>query len=263
MRRFFVVSAVLGVMVTAAPTAQAAPPQRPGPSADIRPVVWFPPYDVARKPVVGTTVNAEVVVGNDGPSDAEDARVTVSLPPNLAFATAQRCQIEGSEAFCSLGRIPSGYSTTVRVGIEAIDPGPATVVAEATSASPDPYRWNDTDASTITVLDPTWVDVSIIGRTISTLAWDLELSNGGPGPATEVVVEVENARLMASAPGGSCEVGGARCTIPSIAVGERAVIPAVVVDPTRVVRASARPREIDHDPADNETTMSHSGRLPV
>ena len=147
----------------------------------------------------GQAISWTVTVGNAGPSDAQGATVTDTLPSGLTGVTATgpggACSVSATAVTCAVGTVANGSSATVTVSATV---GPDTVgtlhnSATVTSSTTDPDTTNNTGTSDTTATRDADVSVTKVfsgssavpGRTVR---WTIAAGNAGPSTATGVVV---------------------------------------------------------------------------
>lgn len=150
--------------------------------------------------IPGEPATWDVVVTNDGPSEATAVSLDDALPVGLTVVRATSSDPEVSCSVsdvvgCTRGVLPAGASFTVSV-TGTIDPGVTgnlvnTATVSSTTADTDPA--NDT-ATASTPLEPranVAIDKTEISGTVvpgEAVAWQLTLTNAGPSTATDLVV---------------------------------------------------------------------------
>jgi uncharacterized repeat protein (TIGR01451 family) len=98
----------------------------------------------------------QIVVRNNGPSDASGVVVADTTPDGLTFlSNTGSC----TSAFpCSLGTVPAGQSRTIGAGFylpaDYAGPDPISNTASVTTTTPDPNGANDTSTVTTQVVPP-------------------------------------------------------------------------------------------------------------
>jgi uncharacterized repeat protein (TIGR01451 family) len=166
----------------------------PIPRADLELTKTAPPGAV----VPGGTVTFRLDVVNNGPTAAEAATVTDTLPAGLTFESGSPgCAASGAVVTCQLGTVAPGATATVSLTVQAAAGAAGqtlTNVASAASTTPDPIASNNDDTDAIEVRPPS-ADLSI-AKTASAdtveaggaVGFTLDLENNGPDPAEAVVV---------------------------------------------------------------------------
>ncbi|WP_183342386.1 DUF11 domain-containing protein [Conexibacter arvalis] len=147
--------------------------------------------------IPGTNISYQLVVRNDGPDTAVNARVTDALPAGLTFVSATPgCSANGQDVTCAIGDLPAGNSRTFTVTASvgsALDAGMLENTATTTSDTSDPNRDNNRDTERVPV-EPR-ADLEIVKRALSDrvvpgrqIAYELIVVNHGPSPARAVTV---------------------------------------------------------------------------
>jgi uncharacterized repeat protein (TIGR01451 family) len=151
-------------------------------------------------PVVGTNVTFNVVVYNDGPSDATGVLAYDLLPPGVVYLSHTTTvgiyvPITG---LWTIGNIPSGQSRTMTITVATTLTAGPTVVNTATveGIENDPNPNNNIDDEPITIRSG--ADLQIVKTVNNTLpkigeviAFTLVVTNNGPESANGVVVTDE------------------------------------------------------------------------
>ena len=147
----------------------------------------------------GEAINWTLTVGNAGPSDAQGATVTDTLPSGLTGVTATgpggACSVSATAVTCAVGTVADGSSATVTVSATV---GPDTVgtlhnSATVTSSTADPDTTNNTGTFDTTATRNADVSVTKLFSGSSavpghTVRWTIAAGNAGPSTATGVVV---------------------------------------------------------------------------
>lgn len=96
---------------------------------------------------VGSLVAHTLVTTNLGPDSANHLRLTVQLPPALAYGlaggTGWTCGQDGGTLTCQLEHLAAGQSATAVVYTEAVAGGMATTFARVNALETDPISTND------------------------------------------------------------------------------------------------------------------------
>jgi uncharacterized repeat protein (TIGR01451 family) len=147
--------------------------------------------------VPGTQLSYELVVRNDGPDTAVNARVSDTLPAGLTFVSASPgCSVSGQNVTCAVGDLAAGgsrtFTVTASVGSQ-LEGGTLENTATVTSDTPDPRRENNSDTERVSV-EPQ-ADLEIVKRALSDrlvpgrqIGYELIVVNHGPSPARAVTV---------------------------------------------------------------------------
>ena len=110
--------------------------------------------------VAGADTNYNLIVTNNGPSDAVGIILTAALSPGMDFVsgspTQRSCSKSGNVVQCNLGSLTSGDSVTVtiQVAIGFSTTGTITDRASVASAGVDPDTGNNMVTGTTTVIAP-------------------------------------------------------------------------------------------------------------
>jgi uncharacterized repeat protein (TIGR01451 family) len=124
---------------------------------------------------VGQDVNYDLLIVNDGPEAAINAKVTDTLPASFAFQSATPSQgtcsgpAPGSlnaVVTCAFGTIPNAASVTVKISARPTTTGVFVNTATVASDTPDPHSADDTATFTTTVnAAPTFTPTSTVTTT--------------------------------------------------------------------------------------------------
>ena len=232
-------------------------------------------------PHSGQSISWTLTVGNAGPSDAQGATVTDTLPAGLTAVSGTgpggACSVNGTSVTCAVGTVASGSTATVTVSATV---GPDTVgtlhnTATVTSSTTDPNPDNNTGTSDTTVNRAADVSVTktFIGSSAvpgDAVSWTIVAGNAGPSTATAVVVTDS---LPAAVTGITATFGSMHtaCTVTgqdvSCALGSLAVGTAVNIAVTGTLASSDTATTLDNtatisspddpdSPAQNSATSS-------
>jgi uncharacterized repeat protein (TIGR01451 family) len=179
----------------------------------------------------------QIVVTNNGPSDAAGVRITDTLPVSVTYAGGDpACSAGGSQVTCTLGTLVAGASRAVliqgNVGNAVADGLALTNIVSATTVTAAPVI---TATAAITVRQPTGglVDLNIVktGPVTATagqaIVYRIVVTNSGPATATAVslVDALPNGVSFAAASStrGLCD-GGVSCLLGNMAAGAVATV---------------------------------------
>ncbi|HEV3133851.1 MAG TPA: DUF11 domain-containing protein [Acidimicrobiia bacterium] len=239
----------------------------------------------------GADLTYTITVTNNGPSSAQNATVSDTLPTGTTFVSATPSQ--GSCAgtttvSCALGAIANGASVTitlvVHVGPSVADGTVISNTASVSSTTPDPTAANNSATSTTTVAASADLAVAksdspdpVVAGT--DLTYTITVTNNGPSSAQNVTVNdtLPTGTTFGSATPsqGSCAgTTTVSCALGSIANGASPTITLVVhvgpsvADGTVISNtASASSTTADPTPANNSatstTTVAASADLAV
>lgn len=195
------------------------------------------------EPVAGGNVTFTIELTNHGPSVAQNARLTDTLPAGLALVSAPGCTSSGGTLTCVAGTLAAGQSRSFPITARVTGSAAGSVltnVAAATSDTPDPIDANNSDAATVTAVAPLSPGAPSADLVVSKRALDrarvgrrlryaVTVENRGSSTASGVTaVDALSGRLdfvSANATQGGCS--GTRtvtCALGSIAAGARATI---------------------------------------
>jgi uncharacterized repeat protein (TIGR01451 family) len=219
----------------------------------------------------------QIMVINDGPSDAQDVVVTDTLDANVSFQTASPgCTHDGSPAggtvTCDAGTLPAGQGTSYLVAVTASNVEPGTILtnqAGVSSSTGDPNVANNQDSEETTVelqVGPsTDVGITKSAAPAAVLAgeqvtYTLTVYNNGPQIATEVTVFdlVPFGTTLISAAVDNpdyadeyCSAGGS-CYLGTVYVGTVATVQLVLqVDPDYLGSSLSNTARVSADQPDN------------
>ena len=224
----------------------------------------------------GEVVFFQVVVANQGPSDAQAVVVTDTLPAGLTYAGGDAaCTASGSVVVCALGSLPAGSARSLLV-----EGRTATTLTDGLRLT------NSITATSPTVAQPVTATVGIIVRQVAGTPVDLRLAKSGPlvatagatvrytltvtnqGPVTATAANLLDALppgvnfVAATASQGLCQ-GGVACQLGDLAAGASAtvivtgLVHSQLVTGTQVVNAAqAGSANSELTPADNRAAYT-------
>jgi uncharacterized repeat protein (TIGR01451 family) len=235
----------------------------------------------------GGTALFQVVVSNNGPSDAANVRVTDTLPAGITYAGADAaCTNSGQSVTCSLGTLAAGASRTLliqgNVGSSLTDGVGLTNVVTATSPTASaPVTATATVTARQSSGEPVDLRVTKSGPVTATagqaIVYRLVVTNSGPATATAVslvdALPDGVSFVAASSTQGLCE-SGVSCLLGDLGVGMTATVvvtglvnSAVVTDTPLVNRAFVQSANADSDATNNSgvytTTAQASAQIVI
>ncbi len=185
--------------------------------------------------VPGTNVVYTIVTKNNGPSDAQNSKLTDTLPGYLSFVSLDdpgNCSVAGQAITCNYGTLAPGASRTVKVTAK-LDPArtaPITNGADVTTTTTETNPSNNHSDAPNTV-KPT-ADVSIEKTADKTqynggdtVTYTLKAHNDGPSTATNVTIDddlpTNDLTFVSVSPTPPCSqsAGHVHCDFGSLAPG--------------------------------------------
>jgi hypothetical protein len=183
-------------------------------------------------PALGETFDVPFDVSSVGTADIPSARVTIQLPQDLAFVSADLaiglCSRTGNVATCDAGTIPAGASRAGNLRLSAPSNGRREITMQV-SAPGDRRDVNDTATAVVDIGTGTDVSVGVSPSTIVAssgqgFSFIVTVAAVGDSAVNGVVVTLPPTGLTldtVQAPGASCTTGnGASCTYGTLAAGE-------------------------------------------
>lgn len=141
----------------------------------------------------GGTVVYELMVTNDGPSDAQDVVLTETLPADFSVASATGCAISGQTVTCAAGTVAAGstISRTVTADVALTANGVYSATANVVSTTDDPNSSNDAALAETTIIPAADLAISLTDAPDpvtagQTMDYTLTVSNMRPLDAFEV-----------------------------------------------------------------------------
>ena len=192
-------------------------------------------------------VTYSIVVGNNGPSTASGVTVEDTLPPGVRFSSESTsqgsCDLTEQKVACDLGTIESGENVMIEIVVFPEQGGTLTNRVEVTSDQTDPNPVNDSATAVTTIMPATDLALTMSASPTTPpglkagelLIYRLVVSNEGPLPATNVVVEddfpVDASLLSMSSTQGNCGKDADRiiCNVGNLATGDSATITLEVI----------------------------------
>ena len=194
----------------------------------------------------GQTLTYEMVVTNNGPSDAINVVITDILPTtvNFALALANRgfCAESSGTITCNVGNVDNGTTVTVVITVAARGIAAETTITNTVSVTSDvidPDQSNNSASPDTSIISSADLEVTnvdpqngVIGG--KDLDYQITVTNDGPTGATDVTLTdllPPSVTFVSAIPSqGSCgELSGTvSCNLGSIANGAAVTIPIVV-----------------------------------
>jgi uncharacterized repeat protein (TIGR01451 family)/fimbrial isopeptide formation D2 family protein len=137
----------------------------------------------------------ELTVMNEGPSDAQEAKVVDTLPAGLKYVSAKgaTCTAEGQEVTCPLGTLVPGAHVSFELVTEAVAPGKQVNSASVSSPTKDPEPNNNEAMAEVEVAPA--ADLQIVKTAAPStvkvgenVTYTLAVFNNGPDAAQSVLV---------------------------------------------------------------------------
>ncbi|MFA4928398.1 MAG: hypothetical protein WC558_07770 [Patulibacter sp.] len=227
----------------------------------------------------GDEFTYEVKVRNDGPSDAVNVTLEDELPDGVVLADTAPATTNGTctptaatnTVNCALGTLEPGETATVTITARAVDVGTFNNVATAATTTSESDLTNNEDDVDVTVAPV--ADVGIEKTALETVAansdltYTLKVSNNGPSPATNVVVEDElpdGVSFVSASEGCEHAEGVVRCALASLPVtteDDPAVeltitvhVPWTSADASLSNTAKVAAEELDRNPDNDDST---------
>nr|MBF6619705.1 DUF11 domain-containing protein [Patulibacter sp.] len=238
-----------------------------GPAANLKTTKSAPTLPVPQS----VSYAYEVVVENDGPSTAVDAKLSDPMPTGVTALDAETdagaCTVTPTQVDCELGDLADGDRATVTITARGDLPGTPTNTATATSDTPEVDAADNADDADVTILAAS--DVGVVKSAPANVKPDQELTyrltttNHGPSDATGVTVvdQLPPGVEFRSADAGCAIVARTvTCAIGDLATGDAVTHEIVVFVPnelggqTLTNIASITAGEVDLNP-DNDSSQ--------
>ena len=183
----------------------------------------------------GSSLSYEIVVTNDGPSDAQSVQVIDGLPPELSGVSFSASQGSCVGPVCNLGTIAAGDTATISVigTVAANASSPFTNTAVVLASTLDPNSTNNSAGVTTSVSPSADLALAVSSTpTINageTVTITYSVTNNGPSDAPNTVVTATFPAGV-SAPSGWNLVGGGVYTrsLGTVVAGATQAVAAVV-----------------------------------
>ena len=171
----------------------------------------------------------DIVVSNNGPSDAQNASLTDPLPSGTTFVSATTdtgtCSSNGGALACAFGTLPAGEAANVKLTVLLASSlavqTTLTNTTTATSTTPDPSPANATASATTTVVRSNDLaltktaspDPAVPG---SELTYTLTVDNNGPSDSSDSTITdplPAGTTYVGSSPATACTLGSDNVTV--------------------------------------------------
>jgi uncharacterized repeat protein (TIGR01451 family)/fimbrial isopeptide formation D2 family protein len=180
----------------------------------------------------GDVLVFDLVIGNNGPSDALGVVLTDPTPAGLVFLSADVPCASGFP--CSLGTIAAGdtvtFSASYTVPVAYAGPDPIVNAASVASDTPDEDPDNNSDDSSTAVDHDAAADMMIVktgppsAALGSTVTYHLAVTNNGPNDAANVIVDDPTpAGLVFDSATAPCQAGFP-CSLGTVSAGSTVTI---------------------------------------
>jgi uncharacterized repeat protein (TIGR01451 family) len=159
------------------------------------------------------------VIGNAGPSDAQNVSLVDTLASNGTFTITSvvgPCSTSPNQVNCNLGTVPAGGSTTITVNFTSSGSADVNDTATASSSTPDPNPSNNSATGRVSFVASADLAIGKVGLPNPVIAgtnltYTISVSNAGPSAATNVVakdtIPAQVSVLTVSPSVGSCTAG--------------------------------------------------------
>ena len=225
----------------------------------------------------------DMVVSNNGPSDAQNASLTDPLPSGTTFVSATTdtgtCSSNSGVLACAFGTLPAGETANVKLTVLLASSlavqTTLTNTTTVTSTTPDPNPANATASATTTVVRSNDLaltktaspDPAVAG---SELTYTLTVDNNGPSDSSDSTITdplPAGTTYVGSSPASACTLGSDNVTVTCdagpIAAGAQSVatitvlVGGTVTSGTDLVNtATVTGVDEDPSPANNAATAT-------
>ncbi|MCW9705422.1 CshA/CshB family fibrillar adhesin-related protein [Fodinibius salsisoli] len=231
----------------------------PVPQADI---TLTKNLDTSGPYVAGQSVDYQIAITNNGPSDATNIEVT-DTPTNL---TIDNVSGSGCTSFpCTIPNLANSSTTTISVTGTVQEEGAFGNTATATPSeedpNPDDNRDNDGDSgdASADVAITKVLDTAGPYNAGQEVAYTITLSNNGPSDATGILVEENPTNLTITGVSGS-GCSSFPCTVPNLAEGSQTTISVTAtVDAEGDFDNEVTATPTENDPNEDNNTSTDGG----
>lgn len=224
-------------------------------------------------PNLGDIITYTIKVQNAGPDNAENVYVDDTWPSGLSFLSATPSQGTFNPATYrwTIGTIAHGASATLTILAKTLQTGLITNTATVFSTTTDPHP--DDDSSSVDVNVQPVIDLAVT-KTVNNptpnvgqnVVFSITVTNNGPSAATGVIVNdllpVGLQFVSANPQSGTYNSSTGIWNIGNLAAGSTLLmaITATVTQTGQITNtAAATGNENDHDPTNNEDSVSLNG----
>ncbi len=149
---------------------------------------------------IGDKVRFDIVVTNEGPSDATNVVVVDDMPSGLMFISSSfDCTQDGNKLIWKVSKLNAGEKLTIEVDAQAIDIGEFVNTVNVTCDENSTNTTNGTPIS-VTELVDVMITLSVDNNTpdiMGEVTFTLKVKNNGPSDATEISGRLYNDYMTA------------------------------------------------------------------
>ena len=132
-----------------------------------------------------------LTVTNNGPSAAQNVRITDELPDNVEFVSAPNCENQNGTVTCDIGTLPANDTAEREITVRATQPGESVNTANVRTSTTDRNGDNDNDSATTQIqasadLVITKTDSQDPVAVNEQFTYTVRVTNNGPSPARSV-----------------------------------------------------------------------------